>query len=169
MPMQLLLLDDVDALGRSGEVVTVKPGYARNCLLPKKRAVVASPQTLRLQERLQAERAERAAADRRDAEEMAAKSAGTVLEIEVKVDPEGHMYGSVSATDIVNLFAEKGVEIEKRSVLLPQPIKTLGTHNLKLRLKEGVIMEFALTINSDIPLPVKEKQAPAVEQETPEE
>ena len=169
MPMQLLLLEDVDALGRSGEVVTVKPGYARNFLMPQKKAIVASPATLRLQARLQDERAKRAAVDKKASEELAARLEGTVLEIEVKVDHEGHMYGSVAAADIVGLFAEKGVELEKRNIVLSQPIKTVGTHNLKLRLKEGVMMDFVLKVNSDIPMPVKAKEeaAPAPEEQEP--
>ena len=163
MPIQLLLTEDVDALGRSGEVVSVKPGYARNFLLPGKKAVAASNQTLRLQARLQEERAKQAAVDRKVSEENAARLQGTALEIEVKVDQEGHMYGSVSAMDIVKLFAEQGVELEKRNVLLSQPIKTLGVHNLTLRLKEDVMLPFVLKVNSDIPLP-KPKEAPKKEE-----
>ena len=157
IPIQLLLVDDVDQLGRSGDLVTVKPGYARNYLLPKKKAVTASKQTLRLQVRLQEERAKRAAVDRQASEELAARLQGFVLEIEVKVDPEGHMYGWVSATDIVKLFSEKGVEIEKRHVLLAHPLKDLGVHNLSLRLNEGVMMPFVLKVNSDVPLPQKKR------------
>lgn len=162
MPIQLLLTEDVDALGRSGDVVSVKPGYARNFLLPSQKAVPANKQTLRLQARLQEERAKRALEDRKVSEELAARLEGVVFEIEVKVDQEGHMYGSVSAADIVNLFAEKGVEVEKRNVLLQQPIKKLGVHNLNLRLKENVMLGFVLKVNSDIPLP-KAKEAPKEE------
>jgi len=168
MNQQLLLLEDVDALGRSGDVVTVKPGYARNFLLPKKIAVVASKQTLRMQARLKEERAKQAEIDRQASEELAARMQGTRLEIVVKVDPEGHMYGSVSAADIAQLFADQGVVIEKKYVVLPQPIKALGTHNLNLKLKEGVIMPFILQVNSDIPLPPKAKEVP-VEEKAPEE
>lgn len=165
MNMQLLLTDDVDALGRSGDVVTVKPGFARNFLLPQKKAVIASKQTLRLQARLQEERAKIAAVDRKASEELAARLQGTALEIVVKVDPEGHMYGSVAAADIVQLFADIGVELEKKNVILSQPLKALGTHNLNLRLKEGVMMPYVLQIKSDIPLPQKAKEAPRGERE----
>lgn len=165
MNMQLLLTEDVDALGRSGDVVSVKPGYARNFLLPQKKGVIASKQTLRLQARLQEERAKRAAVDKQASEALAARLQGTVLEIVVKVDPEGHMYGSVAAADIVQLFAEQGVELEKKNVVLPQPLKSLGDHNLTLRLKEGVMMPFILKINSDIPLPQKAKEVRREEKE----
>src|SRR5689334_18731387 len=99
MPIQLLLLDDVDELGRSGDVVAVKPGYARNFLLPKKKGVMANKHTLRMQAKLKEERAKQAEIDRREAEELAARMTGIELNIVVKVDPEGHMYGSVSALD----------------------------------------------------------------------
>ena len=168
MSSQLLLIEDVDALGRSGDVVSVKPGYARNFLLPKKKAVVATKQTLRLQARLKEERAKRAAIDRKASEECAQKFQGILLEIEVKVDPEGHMYGSVSAADIVKLFAEKELQLEKQNILLPHPLKQLGTHNLTLRLKEEVTMPFVLSIHSDIPLPKKQEvpvEEPQEEQE----
>ncbi len=164
MSNQFLLIEDVETLGRSGDIVSVKPGYARNFLLPKKRAVVVTKQTLRMQAHLQEERAKRALNDRKASEELAERLQGMTLEIEVKVDPEGHMYGSVSAMDIVKLFAEKEVQLERHNVLLPQPLKQLGTHNLTLRLKEGVTMPFVLVINSDIPLPKKTEAAPVEEQ-----
>lgn len=167
---KLLLIDDVEALGRKGDVVSVKPGYARNFILPKKKGVVANKQTLRMQEKLQEERAKQALVDRQASEELATKLQGTILDITVKVDPEGHMYGSVTTADIAQLFADNGIEIEKRNVVLPHPIKELGTHNLSLRLKEGVMMPFVLNVNSDIPLPKKVKEVvreePAQEEPT---
>ncbi len=163
MGTQLLLLDDVDDLGRSGDVVNVKPGYARNYLLPKKKGVVANRYTLRLQAKLKEERIKRAENERKASEELAARFAGTELEIEVKVDPEGHMYGSVSVLDIIRLFEQQGVQIEKRNVVLPHPIKVLGVHELQLKLKEGVAMPFILKVVSDIPLPMKAKEELAEE------
>jgi large subunit ribosomal protein L9 len=172
MGNQLLLIEDVDDLGRSGDVVTVKPGYARNFLLPTKKAVVADKYTLRLQARLKEERAKLAEADKKEAEVLAEKISEKVLEITVKVDPEGHMYGSVSAVDIVRLFEEnEGLVLEKRNVLIAQPIKVLGDHTIHLKLKEGVPAKFTLRVNSDIPLPAPSKAAakPAPQQEEPTE
>lgn len=171
MGNQLLLIEDVDDLGRSGDVVSVKPGYARNFLVPQKKAVVADKFTLRLQARLKEERAKRAEIDKKDAEFLAERISGTVLEITVKVDPEGHMYGSVTTTDIARLFQEnQGIIIEKRNVLLAHPIKAIGDHTINLRLKEGVPASFTLTVKSDIPLPAKSaaKYAPAPEEEQTE-
>jgi large subunit ribosomal protein L9 len=155
---QVLLIEDVDDLGRSGDVVAVKPGYARNFLIPQKRGVVADARTLRMQARLKEERAKRAEVDRAEAEALSATLNGKALQITVKVDPEGHMYGSVSALDILRLFEQEGVHLEKRSVALPQPIRSLGVHELTLKLKEGVLCRYTLTVESDHPLPPQKEQ-----------
>ncbi len=156
---QLLLIEDVDDLGRSGEIVKVKPGYARNFILPKKRGVVADKNTLRMQARLQEERAKLAEVDKKESDALALRITGMELTIKVKVDPEGHMYGSVGAHDILKLFENEGITLERRNVLLVHPIKELGMHTLNLRLKEGVPANFKLKIESETPMPEKPVQA----------
>ncbi len=146
MKQQLLLLRDVDSLGSKGEIVSAKPGYVRNFLLPRGLAIVASPHTLRTQKRLREERAQQAIIDRKEAEVLAAQLQGVTLEILVKVDPEGHMYGSVSALDIAVLLQEKGYQVDKRAVQLLRPIKATGVHPLTIKLKEGVPAIVQLTI-----------------------
>ncbi len=146
MKQQLLLLQDVDALGKKGEIVTAKPGYVRNFLLPKGFAMIASANTIRKQEKLRAERAKQAIIDQKESEELAAKIEGLSLQIKVKVDPEGHMYGSVSAADIAHLFQEQGLQVEKRAILVTKPIKETGAHKISLKLKEGVMTSCQLAI-----------------------
>ena len=146
MKQQLLLLQDVDALGKKGEVVSARPGYVRNFLLPKGFAVVASSHTLRKQEQLRKEREKQAIVDRKEAEELAEKIKKIQLEIKVKVDPEGHMYGSVSANDIFKLFQEKDLAVEKKYILVTRPIKETGVHQIPLRLKEGIEISCQLAI-----------------------
>jgi len=149
MANKLLLVEDVEALGRSGDIVSVKPGYSRNFLLPKKLAVIATKQTLRLQERLQEERKQKAIVDRREADALAARLEGLALTKIVKVDQEGHMYGSVTAHDVVVLLLEKAnIEVEKRHVVLAHPIKTTGDHKLTIKLPEGVTASFVLEVYS---------------------
>lgn len=138
MKQQLLLIEDVDSLGRKGDIVTAKPGYVRNFLLPRGLAVIASPNTLRKQESLRAEREKQAIIDRQESEALAKQLEGVNLEIKVKVDPEGHMYGSVAAADISNLFQEKGFPVEKKYIQLTRPIKETGVHKISLKLKEGI-------------------------------
>lgn len=146
MATYLLLIEDVDDLGRSGDIVSVKPGYARNFLIPSRKALVADANARRMQARLQEERAKKAAVDKQESEVLAAKIEGISLRIEVKVDPDGHMYGSVSSLDVLRLLKEQGHEMEKRSVLLSQPIKTTGAHKIDLRLKEGVMTAIQLQV-----------------------
>lgn len=146
MKQKLLLLDDVDGLGRSGDLVTAKPGYVRNFLLPQKKALVANKQTLKMQARLKEEREKKATIDREEALKLASQLEGFVLTIEVKVDPEGHMYGSVSALDIARLMQEKGYSVERRHVAVHQPIKTVGSHQIALKLNEGVPGKITLEI-----------------------
>ena len=146
MKQQYLLIDDVEDVGRSGEIISVKPGFARNYLLPQAKAVLASEHTLRMQARLKEERAKKASVDKKEAEEQASKLQGLVLKITVKVDPEGHMYGSVGASDIIELFAKQGITVDKRNIGLNKPIKTTGVHPMTLKLKEGVTCGYSLEI-----------------------
>lgn len=146
MKQQLLLLEDVEALGRKGEVVTARPGYVRNYLLPRGFAVIANPNMLRKQERLRKEREQQAQVDRQEAEGLAKQIESVILEIRVKVDPEGHMYGSVSSADIAQLFQERGLPVEKKYVQLSRPLKTTGVHKIALKLKEGIPCSVQLTL-----------------------
>lgn len=150
MATQVLLLEDVESLGRSGEVVNVKPGYARNYLFPKRFAVVADKRTLRMQERLREERRKKAVVDRKESEELAARLDGITLTSIVKVDQEGHMYGSVTVGDILDILREeKQVELEKKNIGLKHAIKETGVHTIPLKLKEGVNASFTLKVMSE--------------------
>lgn len=140
MATKILLLDDVDNVGIKGEIATVKPGYAFNFLIPQGLAMIADASALKRQARLQEERRKKAELDRKESEEMAARLNGETVSTEVKVDHEGHMYGSVTVLDIVAILKlQTGLEIEKRAVQLKHPIKQTGVYDLPLRLKEGVM------------------------------
>ncbi len=139
MQTKLLLLEDVDNLGRKGEVVAAKRGYAYNFLIPKGFALPASEDALRRQKKLQEERRLIADKDRKVAEEMSKKLDGETLSFAVKVDHDGHMYGSVSSHDIVDMVKlQTGLELDKRFVQLKHPIKQTGVYEVALRLKEGI-------------------------------
>lgn len=146
---KLLLLKDITDLGRSGELVLVKPGYARNFLLPKKMAVVADLNTIRMQEKLQKERSIIAAKDKKEALEMAKIIEKVQLSTKVKVDAEGKMYGSVKAQDIVDLFQKQNIELTKKNIGIKKPIKTLGEVEVPIHLKEGVQTKVLLIIEPD--------------------
>jgi large subunit ribosomal protein L9 len=147
MAAKLLLIEDVEDLGRSGDIVTVKPGYARNFLIPRKYAVVANAGTLRIQTKLQEERSKRAVVEKQEAESTAKVLEGVMVKTIVKTDHDGHMYGSVSAHDIVELLKnDVNIELEKRSIILKHPIKEIGVHTISAKLKEGITASFTLKV-----------------------
>lgn len=139
MATKLLLIEDVESLGRSGDIVSVRPGYARNFLLPRSLAMFADKKSLRIQARLQEERKKKAIVDKQESEALAKSLEEVTLSTIVKVDHEGRMYGSVSALDIVELLADQAkITIEKRNIQLKHPIKETGTHTINVKLKEGI-------------------------------
>jgi large subunit ribosomal protein L9 len=150
MAHKLLLIEDVESLGRSGDIVGVKPGYARNFLIPQGLAVIASKQALRMQARLQEERNKKAIADREESDALATKLEGQTLTTIVKVDHDGHMYGSVNASDIADLLASQlSITLEKRAIQLKHPLKAVGAHTVHVKLKEGVQASFSLSIEAE--------------------
>lgn len=151
MAIQYLLLEDVESLGHSGEIVkNVKPGYVRNFLLPKKLVVIADKRTLRLQEKLKEQRQQKRILDKQESEAIASRIEGLTLTKVVKVDHDGHMYGSVSIADIVHLLNEHvQVEVDKKSIQLKHAIKTTGVHTVSLKLKEDVVASFNLKVISE--------------------
>ena len=170
MKQQLLLLQDVEALGKKGEIVTARRGYTRNFLLPGGHAIVASANTLRKQELLRKERAAQAIIDRKESEELLRQIESITLDTHVKVDPEGRMYGSVTAADIAKLFQERGLPVDRKNVQLTRPIKETGSHKITLKLKEGIAATCQLSIIPEgivatgieavtAPLPVEGEQA----------
>ena len=150
-----LLLQDVFNLGRSGEIVTCKPGYARNFLEPQGKVIRADKNTLKLQEKLKQERVIRAQEDKKEAEELAVLLKEIVLEATVKSDKGGHLYGSVSSQDLANLLEElNGVKLNKKAFLIRKPIKQVGTYTIDIALNEGVSAKVQLKVLSTTPIEV---------------
>ena len=173
MNNQLLLLEDIENLGRKGDIVKAKPGFVRNFLLPQKKAVIADKRTLRMREKLQTERAAQAKLDREDSEKLAIELKEKVFDIEVKVDASGHLYGSVATVDIVKVLEENGFHVERRHVAIAKPIKTLGTYTITLNLKEDVKAAFNLEVKGEggvVATAIEEsKEQEAAAEETPAE
>jgi len=139
MAKKLLLREDVENLGNKGDIVKVKPGFARNFLIPKGFAVVASAQTLKEQERLKKERLAQTLSDKKDSEAIALRLKDVVLNVAVKVDQDGHMYGSVATADVVELLETQAkITLDKKTIHLKNPLRSLGEHEVPLKLKEGV-------------------------------
>jgi large subunit ribosomal protein L9 len=149
MKYHILLLEDVLNHGRKGDLVFVPPGFARNFLLPQGKALLASNSTIKMREKLQTERSEQAEKDKKTSLELASRLKGVMLETVVKVDPDGHLYGSVTVADIVDLLAKSGYEVDKKSIALHHPIKVIGNHHIPLKLPEGVEAAVGLSVKPD--------------------
>jgi len=137
--MKVVLLADVAGLGRQGEVKEVADGYARNFLLPRRLAALATPQALQQAEaRARAEARRQAKADE-EAQALAQRLQGEVIVIPARVGEEGRLYGSVTAADIAQAVARlTGREVDHRQVELEEPIKKLGAYEVPLRLTRNV-------------------------------
>lgn len=136
--MEVILKETIESLGIIGSIVNVKNGYARNYLLPQKKAVPNTLHNLKLLEREKVKVEAIIAKEKSLAQEMAKKISGAVCKIAAKVSEEDRLYGSVSAREIVESLEAQGIVVEKNMVLLAEPIKTLGTFSVPVRVYKGV-------------------------------
>jgi len=144
--MKVILTQTIESLGIIGSEVEVKPGYARNFLLPQQKAVVATPQNRRRMEQDRSKFEIQIAKERKLAEEMAQKLEGVVCRISAKVAEEDRLYGSITVRDVIDSLAAQNVLVEKRMVLLSEPIKQLGTYKVPIRVYKGVEPEITMEI-----------------------
>jgi large subunit ribosomal protein L9 len=147
--MEVILREDVPALGTVGDVVKVKPGFARNYLLPRGLAVVADRRNVRVldhQKRLAADKRER---DRRKAETAAQKLSSLRLKIKARAGEEGKLFGSVTNLDIERALSDQGVSVERRRIRLEEPIKSLGEHVVPIHLGVGVDTQVTVIVESE--------------------
>jgi large subunit ribosomal protein L9 len=144
--MELILREDVNSLGKAGELVRVKPGYARNFLLPRGLAYEATEGN---KKRIAGEtraRAARHASEKAAAEAAAAKLSALTLTLSGKAGDEGRLFGSVTAQDVADALARAGHPVDRRRIELEHPIKTLGPHTVAVRLHSDVHAEVRLTV-----------------------
>ncbi len=147
--MQVILRADVENLGRLGEVVTVKAGYGRNYLLPQGLAMVVTPGNLKVFELERKKLQARMDAFRADADSLAARIEGLDVVITMRVGDNEKLYGSVTSTMIGERMAELGFEVDRRRILLDQPIRTLGEHPVRVRLHADVIASLVVKVVSE--------------------
>jgi large subunit ribosomal protein L9 len=141
MAMQVILTQDVENLGKAGEVVSVRPGYGRNYLVPRGFAVTA---TVHNKNRLAHEKAvieRKVAKERATANELASRINGMTLQFERMVGEDEKLFGSVTSRDIAEQLKKANVEIDHRWVQLEQPIKALGKYEVSIRLAAGVVAQ----------------------------
>ena len=138
MAMQIILTQDVANLGKAGDLVTVRPGYGRNFLVPRGLAVTA---TIHNQNQLEHERRaieKRVAKERAGATELADRLNGMTLQFERRVGDDEKLFGSVSNRDIADQLKRASIELDHRSIILDQPIKALGKYEVVVKLAAGV-------------------------------
>src|SRR3989441_5314556 len=143
---QVLLREDIDNLGARGEIVRVKAGYARNYLLPRNLAVKATANNLRQIEGERAALVKREAKDRSTADAQADQLRNLTLKFERKVGEAGVLYGSVTSMDIAHALKEQGYEVDRRKIVLREPIKRFGSYEVPVRLHRDVTVQLPVSV-----------------------
>lgn len=148
--MQVILLKDVKGSGKAGEVVKVSDGYARNMLIPKKLAMEATEANLKTLERKRAEIEAQRALDLSVAQDLKARLEKTNgVDIEVKAGDNGRLFGAITSQDIADAFEQLYmIKLDKKKIVLDNPIKTTGTHDIELKLFPGVCARVKVNVKA---------------------
>jgi large subunit ribosomal protein L9 len=161
---EVLLVKPVDGLGGEGDQVKVRAGYARNFLIPRKIAVSLNAANKKHIDALKKRRAEREQQELSGAQDVAKKLEKTSLAFAVKTGEGGKMFGAITANDIYDKLAASGVTIDKKKIHLFTPVKTLGKHEVKIKLHPDVTVDLPFDVVSENPIePVATEQAPVEE------
>ena len=144
--MKVILTQDVASLGKSGELKDVADGYARNFLIPNKLAVSAAGGAYRAWQHDIASREEKRKREREDAEIAAQRISSTTLTMGVKVGEGGKLYGSITAKDIADALGRRGIVVDRHKVDLEEPLKTLGTYKVAIRVFQGLTAEVTIAV-----------------------
>lgn len=148
--MRLILREEVDHLGRRGEIVNVTRGYARNFLIPKRLAMEVNVDNLLVVEKERKIYEARLAKEKGEAETLAASFTGVELLFKRKVHGDGEqLYGSVSPSDVTEALEQRGLSAEKRKISLSEPIKSLGKYTVSIKLHPEVTVSFPVTVEKD--------------------
>lgn len=145
--MELILKTTVETLGEEGDIVKVKPGYARNYLIPKKMAVIADKANRARLEQEKAAIEARKAKQRQEADELSKMTAGAIIKIEHRVGEEDKLFGSVTSADIAKKLAEMNIMIDKKNILLAEPIKTIGNFTVPVKVGYQMTSEITVEVN----------------------
>ncbi|MDI9641204.1 50S ribosomal protein L9 [Kamptonema cortianum] len=145
--MKIILTQAVPKLGKEGQLVNVKPGYARNFLFPQGKAIVADRKQIQVLERRNAKIAAQLAATKADAEALAEKINGASIKIETKAGPDRRLFGAVTSQDISDAIkSQLSADVDKKDVLLLRPIKRLGKYDIELNVHRDVNIEIKLNV-----------------------
>ncbi len=147
--MKVVLLESIEGIGSVGQEVKVKDGYARNFLIPKGLALMASDSNIKafkdkIQSKIRSE-----AKSKEHAQKFAQDLESTVLKFSVKTGQEGKLFGSITSSNIYDALKEKGFEVDKKKIVLPEPIRHIGTHQVAVRLYPGVTASLKVEVNAE--------------------
>ena len=162
---QVLLLQPIQGLGAEGDTVTVRAGYARNFLLPRKIALPITHANKKQMESLLKAREAREVQELDAARELATKISDTTIAVAVKTGEGGKMYGAVTANALIIRLKEEGIELVKKQLSLPAPVKDLGSHTVAVKLHSEVVAELKFEVVSENPIEVVEDDTTAEEGE----
>lgn len=146
--MNIILTENVEGLGKIGEVVKVKPGYARNYLVPQRLAVEANPRNINELEHNKRQIARKQQKMTQAAEILKEQIEKVVCQFALRSSDEGKLFGSVTTHDIGTKLAELGIEVDRKKIVLDEPIKTLGEHSVALRLPVGVVANIKVVVSA---------------------
>jgi large subunit ribosomal protein L9 len=146
--VHVILRRDVDKLGHAGELVRVKPGFARNYLLPRSLAVVATDNNVRQVEHERKVAVASAAKQKGQAEGLAAQIGGLTVEIAAQAGEGDKLFGSVTTRDIADALHKSGIDLDRKHIELPSPIKALGEYSVNARLGAGVTTAFKVIVKA---------------------
>jgi large subunit ribosomal protein L9 len=147
--MQVILREDIDKLGKIGDLVKVADGYARNYLVPQKKAIEATPDNVRSMEHAKKMVADRLRKLKKEAAAEADQIKGLVITIKAKVGEEGKLFGSVTSMDIAEAAKAQGVNIDKRKIALEEPIKRVGDYTVTVKLHADVTADFKVAVTAE--------------------
>jgi large subunit ribosomal protein L9 len=144
--MQVILLEDIPSLGKAGEMIKVADGYGRNFLIPQKKAIVSTEKNLKLLEHQKREVQRRTEKMRKDIQKIAQQIEGLTCTFSRSVGESGKLFGSVTSMDIETFLKEKGVEVDRRKILLDEPIKNVGIYSVPVRLHADVTAQLKVSV-----------------------
>ncbi len=144
--MQVILREDIDKLGKIGDLVKVADGYARNFLVPKKKAIEATPKNVRAMDHAKKMVADRLRKLKKEAVADADMIKALAITIKAKSGEEGKLFGSVTSMDIAEAMKAQGVSVDKRKIVLDEPIKRLGEYTIAVKLHADITAEFKLSV-----------------------
>jgi len=144
--MQVILREDVDKLGKIGDLVKVKDGYARNFLVPSQKAILATPKNLKAMEHAKKMVSDRKRTLKKSAAADADRIKALAITIKAKVGEEGKLFGSVTTMDIAEAMLAQGVTIDRRKIMLEEPIKRTGDYTVPVKLHTDVVADLKVSV-----------------------